>query len=60
MSAHYKICSDILQNYQTLVEIYTVALYFGSNICQTKLGFVQVNPKSAWKMSDVQLLFHAL
>ena len=42
---------------QTLVEICTVALYFGLDICQ---GFVQVNPKSAWKMSDVRLLFHAL
>ena len=48
------------QNDQTLVEICTVALYFASDICQFKLGFVQVNPKSALKMSDVQLLFHAL
>ena len=48
------------RNEQTLVEICTVALYFGSDICQIKLGFVQVNPKSAQKMSDVQLLFHAL
>ena len=39
--------------YQTLIEVRTVALYFGSDICQIKLGFVQVNPKSAWKMSDV-------
>ena len=64
-------CSDTCQhkikfaltfsrNDQTLVEICTVALYFGSDICQIKLGFVQVNPKSAWKMSDVRLLLHAL
>ena len=49
MSAQDKICSDIHQNDQTLVEICTVAL-FGSDICQIKLGFVH---KSAWKMSDV-------
>ena len=64
-------CSDTCQhkitfvltftkNDQTLVEISTMALYFGSDICQIKLGFVQVNPKSARKMSDVRLLFHAL
>ena len=39
------------KNDLTLVEISTVALYYGSDICQTKLGFVQVNPKSAQKMS---------
>ena len=64
-------CSDTCQhmikfvltfakNDQTLVETCTVALYFGSDKCQIKLGFVQVNPKSARKMSDVRLLFHAL
>ena len=64
-------CSDACQhkikfvltfsgNDQTLVEICTVALHFGSDICQIKLGFVQVNSKSARKMSDVRLLFHAL
>ena len=41
-----------------VVEICTVALQFGSNNCQIK--FVQVNLKSAQKMSDVRLLFHAL
>ena len=56
MSAQDKICSE---NDQTLVEICTVA-YFGSDICQIKLGFVQVNTKSAQKMSDVRLLFHTL
>ena len=45
---------------QTLIEICIVALCFGSDICQIKPGFVQVNTKSAWKMSDVQLLFRAL
>ena len=48
------------RNDQTLVEICTVALYFGSDIYQIKLGFVQVNHKSARKMSDVRLLFHTL
>ena len=39
-------CYDI---YQTLVEICSVALYFGLDICQIKLGlFVQVKP---WKKS---------
>ena len=57
MSAQEKICSE---NDQTLVEICTVALYFGLDICQIKLGFVQVNTKSARKMSDVRPLFHAL
>ena len=38
---------------QTLVETHIVALYFGSDICQIKLGFVQVNPKSDRKMPDV-------
>ena len=60
MSAQDQICSDICQKDQTLLEICTVTLYFGSNICQIKLGFVQVNPKSARKMSDARLLFHAL
>ena len=57
-------CSDTCQlkikfvlpfskNGQTLIEICTVALYFSSDICQIKLGFVQVNTKSARKMSDV-------
>ena len=54
MSAQDKICSE---NDQTLVEICTVE-YFGSDICQIKLGLVQI--KSAWKMSYVRLLFHAL
>ena len=31
----------------------------GSDICHIKLGFVQVNTKTARKMSDVLLLFHA-
>ena len=43
-----------------LIEICTVALYFGSDVCQIKLGFVQVNTKSARKISDVRLLFCAL
>ena len=60
MSAQDKICSAFAKSDQTLVEIHTVALYFGSDICQIKLGFVQVNTKSAWKMSDVRLLCHAL
>ena len=35
------------KNDLTLVEIYTVALCFGLDICQIKLVFVQVNTKSA-------------
>ena len=57
MSAQDKICS---RNDQTLIEICTVALYFSSDVYQIKLGFVQVNTKSARKMSDLQLLFCAL
>ena len=64
-------CSDTCQhkikfvltfsrNDQMLIEICIVALYFGSDICQIKLEFVHVNAKSARKMSDVRLLFHAL
>ena len=45
------------KNNLTLVEICTVALYFGLDICHIKLEFVQ---ESAQKMSNVQLLFHAL
>ena len=37
-----------------------LSIIFGSYICQIKLGFVQVNTKSARKMSDIRLLFHAL
>ena len=40
----------ILQNDQTLVEIYTVVLNFGYDTCQIKLGFVQVNTKSVQMM----------
>ena len=40
---------------QTLVEICTVAIYFGLDISEDLL-----NIKSAWKMSDVRPLFHAL
>ena len=59
MSAQDEIYLTFPKSDQTLVENCTVALYFGSDICQTKLGFVQVNYKSARK-SDVRLLFHAL
>ena len=55
-----KFVLTFVKNDQTLVEVCIVALYFGSDICQIKLGFIQVNPKSARKMSDVQLLFHTL
>ena len=41
------------RNDLTLVETCTVALCFSSDICQIKLGFAQVSPNSAWKMSDV-------
>ena len=43
-----------------LIGIYTVTLDFGSNACQMIVGIVQVNIKSAWNMSDLRLLFHAL
>ena len=43
-----------------MVETYTIALKFGSDTCQIKVGIVQVNTKSGRKMSDVRLLFHAL
>ena len=48
MSVQDDICSDI---FQTLVEIYTVVLHFGSDTCQIKLWFVQIKSKSA-HMSD--------
>ena len=57
MSAQDKICSDIYQNDKILVKICTVALYFCLDICQIKVGFVQVNTKGVGKMSDVRLLF---
>ena len=47
-----QIRSDICQKWSDISETCTVA-YFGSDICT-------VNPESARKMSDVQLLFHAL
>ena len=34
-------------------------MYYGLDICQIKLGFVQVNPKNAWKMSDIQLISYS-
>ena len=37
-------CSDTCQIKINLLTC-TIALYFGSDICQIKLGFVQVNPK---------------
>ena len=48
------------KNDLTLVEINAITLNFGLDTCQIKVGIVQVNTKSAWKMSDVRLLFHAL
>ena len=41
-----------VKNDRTLVEI-SIVLW----ACQFKLGFVQVNTKSAWKMADVRLLY---
>ena len=38
---------------KTLVESYAITLNFGSDTCQIKVGIVQVNNKSAWRMSDV-------
>ena len=49
----------VTKNYLTLVEINAITLNFGSDTCQIKVGIVQVNTKSAQKMSDVRLLFHA-
>ena len=43
-----------------LVKINAITLNFGLDTCQIKVGIVQVNTKSARKMSDVQLLFRAL
>ena len=57
-------CSDTCHHKMklvlTLVEINAITLNFGSDTCQIKVGIVQVNAKSARKMSDVRLLFHAL
>ena len=44
----------------TLVEVYTVALDYGSDTYQIKIQIVQVNTDNPQKMSYVQLLFHAL
>ena len=57
---HKRKCALTFFRNDTLVEIWTIVSYFGSDICQIKPRFVQANPKSAQKMSDVQLLFHAL
>ena len=38
---------------------YTV-LDFGSDACQIYVQIVQVNAKSAWKISDILLLFYTL
>ena len=55
MPAEDKISSDI---FQTLVEIcmYCSIIFWLGHLS----GFVQINSKSALKMADVQLLFHAL
>ena len=39
----------------TVVQVYTIRLNFGSDTCQIKVKIVQVNTKSAWKMSDVHV-----
>ena len=44
----FKFCS---RNGQTLLETCTVALQY--TLIQIKLGFVQVKPKSAQKLSDM-------
>ena len=59
VSSQDEICSDI-KNDLTLVKINVITLNFGSDTCQIKVGIVQVNTKSAQKMSDVRLLFHVL
>ena len=53
-------CSDTCQhnltstkNDLTSVETYTIALNFGLDTCQIKVGIVQVNTKNGQKMSDV-------
>ena len=40
-------------------DLILVGIYanFGSDTCQIKVGIVQVNTKSAQKMSDVRLFF---
>ena len=50
----------LTKNDLTLVEIYATTLNLCSDMCQNEVGIVQVNAKSAWKMSDVQLSFHAV
>ena len=41
------------KNDLTLVETYAIALKFGPDVCQIKMGIVQVNIKSGQRMSDV-------
>ena len=60
MSAQHKFVRTFTKNDLTLVETYAMALNFDSDTCQIKVGIVQVKTKSDRKMSDVQLLFHAL
>ena len=48
------------KNDLTLVKINAITLNFDSDTCQIKVGIVQVSTKSAQKMSDIPLLFHAL
>ena len=60
MSSQDEFVLTFTKNDLTLVEINGIALNFGSDTCQIKVRIVQLNTKSARKMSDVQLLFHAL
>ena len=53
LSAQYKTCSDITKDNLTLVETYTIAQNFGSDMCQIKVGIVQVNTQSGRKMCQM-------
>lgn len=59
MSVQDKICSDIYKNDLTSVEKYDITIDFGLDMCQIKVGIIQVNATSVWIMSDVNLLIHA-
>ena len=60
MSVQDKGCSDICQNDMTLVEICTVVLYFGSDICQIIILRYVCTGQPHPKLLRCQPLFHTL
>jgi len=53
MLGQIKLFKCLPKNDLTLVEIHVITLKFGSDACQINAIIVQVNTKSAQKMSDI-------